>query len=407
MAEVKMLYGLQASYDKIVAKDVNTVYFCTDTQRLFKGDTEYSRPVKFGATLPETFLPPNSLFYNTAQKALYFSQDGTKWTAVSNFYTHPSFTAKVVGANTAGQVEFGGTIKIPKITVDNQGHVSAAEDIGIQLPMPKAEVPNKVTVTGTGNAVTNVTVDTTGHNFSVEKGTIFATKQELTDALGRITSFELDAGPEGAGYEDVAALKKAHPQGKNGTIYLVKAKKTATNNTFAEYIWVGADYEQAGMFGDVDLSGYVPSTRTVAGKPLSENVTLTKADVGLGNVDNTADAAKNVLSATKLTTKRTISLSGDATGSVQFDGSANADIAVTVKNSAHAADADHATAADSATSATHANSADSATSANTAKSATTATTATNATNDGTGKNIAETYATKAELSSNKLVWGTF
>lgn len=36
-----------------------------------------------------------------------------------------------------------------------------------------------------------------------------------------------------------------------------------------------------------------------------------------------------------------------------------------------------------------------------------ATTATNATNDGTGKNIAETYATKAELSSNKLVWGTF
>lgn len=43
---------------------------------------------------------------------------------------------------------------------------------------------------------------------------------------------------------------------------------------------------------------------------------LVKADVGLGNVDNIADAAKNVLSATKLTTARNIN-------GVPFDGSAN------------------------------------------------------------------------------------
>ena len=406
MAEVKMLYGLQASYDKITAKDVNTVYFCTDTQRLFKGDTEYSRPVKFGATLPTAFLPPNSLFYNTAQKALYFSQDGTKWTAVSNFYTHPSFTAKVVGANTAGQVEFGGTIKIPKITVDNQGHVSAAEDIGIQLPMAPEDIKNKVTVTGTGNAVTAATMDTAGHTLTLTKGETFATKSELQTAIGKITSFELDAGPEGAGYETLAALKAAHPTGTKGTLYLVKGK-AGTSNVFEEYFWTGKAYERAGTFGDVDLSGYVPTTRKVAGKPLTGDVTLAKSDVGLANVDNTADAAKNVLSATKLTTKRQISLSGDATGSVQFDGSANAEIAVTVKESAHAAAADHATAADSATNATHANSADNATTASSANTAKTATSATNATNDGNGKNIANTYATKAELQNSKLVWGTF
>ena len=406
MAEVKMLYGLQASYDKITTKDVNTVYFCTDTQRLFKGDTEYSRPVKFGDTLPTAFLPPNSLFYNTAQKALYFSQDGTKWTAVSNFYTHPSFTAKVVGANTAGQVEFGGTIKIPKITVDNQGHVSAAEDIGIQLPMAPEDIKNKVTVTGTGNAVTAATMDTAGHTLTLTKGETFATKSELQTAIGKITSFELDAGPEGAGYETLAALKAAHPTGTKGTLYLVKGK-AGTSNVFEEYFWTGKAYERAGTFGDVDLSGYVPTTRKVAGKPLTGDVTLAKSDVGLANVDNTADAAKNVLSATKLTAKRQISLSGDATGSVQFDGSANAEIAVTVKESAHAAAADHATAADSATNATHANSADNATTASSANTAKTATSATNATNDGNGKNIANTYATKAELQNSKLVWGTF
>lgn len=41
----------------------------------------------------------------------------------------------------------------------------------------------------------------------------------------------------------------------------------------------------------------VPNTRTVAGKALSANVTLAKADVGLGNVDNTSDANKPVSTA--------------------------------------------------------------------------------------------------------------
>ncbi|MCK9271986.1 hypothetical protein M0P65_00370 [Candidatus Gracilibacteria bacterium] len=43
---------------------------------------------------------------------------------------------------------------------------------------------------------------------------------------------------------------------------------------------------------------------------------LTKTQVGLGNVDNTSDVTKNVLSATKLTTARTIN-------GVSFNGTAN------------------------------------------------------------------------------------
>lgn len=62
---------------------------------------------------------------------------------------------------------------------------------------------------------------------------------------------------------------------------------------------------------------------------------VTKVMVELGNVDNTADNVKNVLSATKWTTSRTLSLSGDATGSVSFDGSANVDVVVTVGNDTH------------------------------------------------------------------------
>lgn len=42
------------------------------------------------------------------------------------------------------------------------------------------------------------------------------------------------------------------------------------------------------------LDGKVPTTRTVNGHPLSADVTVTKSDVGLGNVDNTSDANKPI-----------------------------------------------------------------------------------------------------------------
>lgn len=40
--------------------------------------------------------------------------------------------------------------------------------------------------------------------------------------------------------------------------------------------------------------GAVPDTRTVNGKSLAANIVLEKEDIGLGNVDNTADADKSV-----------------------------------------------------------------------------------------------------------------
>lgn len=59
--------------------------------------------------------------------------------------------------------------------------------------------------------------------------------------------------------------------------------------------------------------------------------TLNKAAVGLSNVDNTSDATKNVLSATKLTTARTLGITGDLVWTApSFDGSANVTAAGTL-----------------------------------------------------------------------------
>jgi len=76
------------------------------------------------------------------------------------------------------------------------------------------------------------------------------------------------------------------------------------------------------------------SVFSVAGK--TGTVTLVKGDVGLGNVDNTADSAKAVLSATKLATARAIALSGDATGTINFDGTAGVTIPMVLANIATA-----------------------------------------------------------------------
>lgn len=58
---------------------------------------------------------------------------------------------------------------------------------------------------------------------------------------------------------------------------------------------------------------------------------VTKAQVGLGNADNTADVDKSVLSATKLTTPRNITISGEVAGSVSFDGSTDINISTTIQ----------------------------------------------------------------------------
>lgn len=45
------------------------------------------------------------------------------------------------------------------------------------------------------------------------------------------------------------------------------------------------------------LQALVPNTRTVAGRPLSADITLSKIDVGLASVDNTSDVNKPVSTA--------------------------------------------------------------------------------------------------------------
>lgn len=54
MAQVKFSYGTKARYDALSPKDMDTLYFTTDTLQLFKGTAEYTKTCKMVSSLPTT-----------------------------------------------------------------------------------------------------------------------------------------------------------------------------------------------------------------------------------------------------------------------------------------------------------------------------------------------------------------
>src|SRR5262245_26416138 len=72
----------------------------------------------------------------------------------------------------------------------------------------------------------------------------------------------------------------------------------------------------------VDLSGVVPITRTVNAHPLSADVVVTKADVGLGNVENTAlstwSGSTSITTIGTLTDHLSIGTNSAATGAIRL-----------------------------------------------------------------------------------------
>ena len=194
-------------------------------------------------------------------------------------------------------------------------------------------------VTGTGFELvsgTDTTYDfregTTDGAFQYKEGagswnTIAVHNVATLDSNGKVPSTQLpsyvDDVVEGYLYNDVMYEEDTHTTvipGETGKIYV----DISTNKT---YRWAGAaaavkyvEISESLALGETSSTAYrgdrgktaYDHSQLTSGNP--HNVTA--SDVGLGNVDNTADASKSVASAATLTTARTID-------GVSFDGSAN------------------------------------------------------------------------------------
>lgn len=225
----------------------------------------------------------------------YLREDGTWVVPPNTTYTLLTKTDAETGtATTANTI----SAKVLKDAI--QFHAPTVSTItGNAGTASKLQTSRTISLTGgvTGSVnfdgSANASIPTTITGLGVANG--IAT----LDSSGQVPSTQLPSYVDDVlEYVNVAAFPAT---GASGKIYV----ETTGNTT---YRWSGSGYTKI-------TSGEVSS---VAGK--TGVVTLTKADVGLPNVDNTTDSTKNVASAAKLTTARTLTVG--RTGKT-FDGSAN------------------------------------------------------------------------------------
>lgn len=101
---VKFVNGTQANYNALAAKDADTIYFCTDSQRLFLGTKEYTRPIVISATPPAVAsVPKYSLYFNTEDGELFYT-NGNSWNLIYSLSNiTDELNAGIVSLSSSGQ----------------------------------------------------------------------------------------------------------------------------------------------------------------------------------------------------------------------------------------------------------------------------------------------------------------
>ena len=105
----------------------------------------------------------------------------------------------------------------------------------------------------------------------------------VNTAIGGINSFDVEV---------VQALPTSNI--KDHTIYFIR-KTGSTNDVYDEYMYINSAWEHIGST-DIDLSGYVPTTRTINSKALSSNITLSASDVGAAKAESVVSSTLTVAS---------------------------------------------------------------------------------------------------------------
>jgi hypothetical protein len=151
------------------------------------------------------------------------------------------------------------------------------------------------TIALTGVVTGSASFDGSGNTSIATSSTTLATKQELSDAIGKITSFEM------------TVVDSLPDTGSKGYLYLVSASDGSGDDVYDEYIWIEANsaFEKIGTTR-IDLSPYLKS-----------------ADASTTYLGKTATAA----AASKVTNALTISLNGTSQGA--YNGSSAKSINIT------------------------------------------------------------------------------
>lgn len=128
--------------------------------------------------------------------------------------------------------------------------------------------------------------------------TDYYTKSQVDGLISGIHQFTYQVEP------DRSILETTPTAANMYIIYLLPIPGASSPNTKDEYIVIRSGTEGSYTYAwemigttETDLSGYVPTSRKVNGHALSSDVTVTKSDVGLGNVTNDAQVKRTEMGA--------------------------------------------------------------------------------------------------------------
>ena len=181
----------------------------------------------------------------------------------------------------------------------------------------------------------NVTVN--GTTTTVNSNTLTVKDKLIEVAKDNTTTLTSPAGiivPKYNGTDYGALVIDSDGNAKVGDVKLKAGGDIDVNNSDLQTLATRTGLQDGQLVKwDDTRKTLVPDT-TVASNASSA---LSKANANATEITNIKNGTTKVGKADKLTTARTISLSGDATGSTTFDGSANKDINVTLSNTGVAA----------------------------------------------------------------------
>lgn len=188
--------------------------------------------------------------------------------------------------------------------IDN-GYLSMQEAIAQYKDLSPLQVFGSMT----GEAIINIDSDT-AHQTEAE-ATALAKLHEIADANN--ISFEDLIGA----FEQLGIVATSNTDDVSNYASQLEATMGVIDDLQSAYKACSTAVEEYNKYGylSADAAAYDGSA--------AKTVNITKGNIGLGNVDNTADKNKSVASAAKLTTARTVSGGSDITLSFNYDGSGN------------------------------------------------------------------------------------
>ena len=282
---------------------------------------------------------------NAGELALETADDGSEPIVARQYtgiYTTPVRTAKIL--DESGNTSFPGTVVAPKFTGTLNGNAATAT----KLQTPRTlSLSGKAAGSATFDGSSNAAINVTSVNADTASKLSTARKINITGNASGSASFD------GSGNIDIKTTvsEAAHAQKATDADTVggvgIRSENDGYNKTLNKpYIPI------VGPDGAIELGNMVDIHSTYGAKE-DFNVRLTPVSgylraqaYGTEGQQNTihttgyiGDLKGNASTASKLATPRTISLTGNASGSASFDGSGNVSISTTVNESKHAAEA--------------------------------------------------------------------